>query len=124
MERFWLILLGLVLAGLSVIAGARWIHDGDGTCGAIYHANLDRTGCARKLAPTALASAGLAAGTVLAWDTASRRSVRPGRRTVAGVVGTLATVVVVVAVGAALDRPRNAGAGGVAPVPVATSAPR
>ena len=74
-----LVLSGVILVALAAAISSTWVHDGDGTCRALYNPNLARGGCARKLMPTALTAAVLVGAAVLLWDTARRAARRPSR---------------------------------------------
>lgn len=108
-NRLGLALLGLILIAVAGGVSATWVHDGDGTCRAVYKPNLERTGCARKLAPLALVSAVLLAGAVVSWDAAARRSHGPAPVTVAGVTTGVVAVAVVLLAMVALDRQKVSG---------------
>ncbi len=119
-NRAALVLGGVMLLALAAGIGSTWIADGDGTCRALYRPNLERTGCARKLAPAALTSAALLGGAVLSWD-AARRLGRPTRVVVVAAALGVTAVAVALLLMIAFDRP---GAGGPLPgTPVATVPP-
>lgn len=119
-----LVLSGVVLVALAAAISSTWVHDGDGTCRALYNPNLARGGCARKLMPTALTAAILVGAAVLLWDTARRAARRPSRGAALMVaVGVLVICGVFGAriVGDRLDVARQSP--GTAPVPALTAPP-
>ncbi len=124
-NRAALVLLGVILVAIAAGIGSTWVDDGDGTCRALYRPNLERTGCARKLAPAAFVSAALLGGAVLSWDVARRRT-RPSGGVLVGSAIGITVVAVVLLVVAGLDR-RDAGgrspAATAPPAPAPTSAP-
>ncbi len=118
-NRAALVLVGIMLLALAAGISSTWIADGDGTCGALYRPNLERTGCARRLAPAAFVSAALLGGAVLSWD-AARRLERPSRVAIVGVAIGMTAVAVVLLLMAAVDRRE---AGGQAPRPPSAPLP-
>lgn len=108
-NRLGLALLGLFLITVAGGVSATWVHDGDGTCRAMYKPNLERTGCARKLAPLTFVSAVLLAGAVVSWDAAARRSHGPAAVTVAGATTGVVAIAVVLLAMVALDRQKVSG---------------
>ena len=119
-----LVLSGVILVALAAAISSTWVHDGDGTCRALYNPNLARGGCARKLRPTALTAAVLVGAAVLLWDTARRAARRPSRGAalmVAAGVLVICGVFGAQIVGDRLDVARQSP--GTAPVPAPTAPP-
>jgi hypothetical protein len=100
-SRAALAVLGCLFLALAAGIGSTWVDDGDGTCGAVYTPNLERMGCARKLAPMVFASALGVGGAVIAWDAARHRGGRPRAGAVLSVtIGLVAVCIFLVANGA------------------------
>lgn len=117
-----LAMLAIILMALAAWTASVWVHDGDGTCGAVYSPNLDRGGCARMLAPRTLSAAVLAGGAVLSASAAMRREPRLTVAPAAGVAVLLLGAGAFLLLAGALDRPPHQ-ATDAPPTPMATFPP-